>query len=268
MTQGLPQWLDHSFEFLVLAFLVVFVVGCGYNETPVCPDVENNDDGLVQFDELLNADDFIMAADALARDFRCEEGLPKLDHVGVLVPDVEDAVDSLESDNGFKRFFVAKASLRSWIENGLSMDFTGENGYGGFKGLFVEIVSPGGPSTFYLDDLDPTGRVVQHVGFLVSDPDAWATRLESGEGSGAVYERIVEGRIELARGLITRIDFVYIDTLDETGYYIEFSKWSILFGLIETEPMPALFHLIGALQVAVRPIFGTRSLNVDAIPFL
>ena len=72
---------------------------------------------MLYFDELLKADDFSGAVNALATDFMKEYGLEKVHQVGLVVPDVEAAAEKLEKE-GFGPFFIATGSPVFWKEKG------------------------------------------------------------------------------------------------------------------------------------------------------
>lgn len=105
-------------------------------------------------------------------------------------------------------------------ENLVAKEFKGKNAFGNYRGIDIEIVAPGTGSDFYRKDLDSNGRpVIQHIGFLVNDVDDWAEKFHE-EG----YELLVRGRID--SGPLSA-NFVYMDTVDEIGYYTEFIAFTL-----------------------------------------
>lgn len=200
---------------------------------------------MIFFDELMQADDFGSAADALGRDFRKRFALPGLHQLGLVVPDVERASRELE-DKGIGPFLIVGGSVDFWQERGESKGFTGKMGIAYHRGLEVELLEPGIGSDFYRQYVDHGGRaVVQHLGFLVRDVDVWASIV-----SQAGYPVWVKGDMS---AWPARTRFAYMDTVKETGFVMEFIAWSML-GLAFS-PVAGLFHLGGRLQKSI----GIRS---------
>ena len=82
---------------------------------------------MVSLDDLFKADDFIVAVDDLASDFRKEHGLPEIHQLGIVVPDVEMAAVKLE-EKGIGPFFIASGSPVLWKERGEDGNFQGKLG--------------------------------------------------------------------------------------------------------------------------------------------
>lgn len=68
---------------------------------------------MLLLDELLMAENFGNAVDALAADFRKEHNLPKVHQLGLVVPDVEAAAERLEN-MGIGPFLISSGSLARW----------------------------------------------------------------------------------------------------------------------------------------------------------
>ncbi|MBU0702714.1 MAG: VOC family protein [Chloroflexi bacterium] len=200
---------------------------------------------MIFLEDLLTAPDFQSAVDGLAREFRAERRLPPVHQLGLVVPDAEAAAEELEKQ-GIGPFFIAAGAPVFWRERSEERSFQGKLGMAGHKGFELELLEPGMGSDFYRSCLDCNGKiVVQHLGFLVDDVDAWA--------DGLAVPVYVRGRIKTGP-LVT--EFVYMDTMEQLGIIIEFINWS-LFG-ISIRPRGALYHALGRFE----KLIGKRSLSV------
>ena len=196
---------------------------------------------MVFFDDLLSADNFTLAVSRFAHEFREKYDLPQLHQLGIVVPDVEAAAATLE-ERGMSPFFIASGSPVFWNERGQDGQFTGKLGIAYHKGVEIELLEPGVGSSFYKACVDPDcSMVVQHLGFLVKDVDAWADRL-SREG----YPVWVRGTI---RAIPSTSEFAYMDTVEETGFVIELICWKIL-GIPFTPPS-GLFKALGRIEKTI-----------------
>jgi len=196
---------------------------------------------MVFFDDLLSADNFTLAVSRLAHEFREKYDLPQLHQLGIVVPDVEAAAATLE-ERGMSPFFIASGSPVFWNERGQDRQFTGKLGIAYHKGVEIELLEPGIGSSFYKACVDPDcSMVVQHLGFLVKDVDAWADRL-SRDG----YPVWVRGTI---RAIPSTSEFAYMDTVEETGFVIELICWKIL-GIPFTPPS-GLFKALGRIEKTI-----------------
>ena len=193
---------------------------------------------MVLFKELLNAPDFGAAADELARGFRDTYSLPPIHQLGIVVPDVQQAAEQLEA-MGMKPFFIAEGRPVSWHERSVPRSFSGKMGIAYHEGYEVELLEAGHGSDFYRNCIHPEDEmVVQHLGFVVKDVDAWHERLLA-EG----HPLWVRGRL---RAGPATTDFAYMDTLAHAGIIIEFICWRF-FG-IQVTPPPGIFHTIGRIE--------------------
>lgn len=200
----------------------------------------------VMLDDLFAAADFAKAADKIAGDFRQKFGFPPIHQLGLAVPDVEKAAEVLER-RGIGPFFIASGSPILWRERGSDGAFKGKLGIAYHGGLELELLEPGEGSDFYRRGLDADGRVVvQHLGFMVNDVDAWAKKLIN-----AGYPVYVRGKL---RSFPMSADFAYMDTEPGAGIVLELITWR-LFGIRMNMP-PAIFHGIGRLEKFI----GVRSI--------
>ncbi len=200
---------------------------------------------MILFEELMQAADFRSAADGLGGEFRKRFALPPLHQLGLVVPDVEQASRELEA-GGIGPFLIVGGSVDSWQERGEGRSFTGKMGIAYHQGLEVELLEPGVGSDFYRQHIDSGGRaVVQHLGFLVQDVDVWAAIV-----SQAGHPVWVKGDMS---AWPARTRFTYMDTVEETGFVMEFISWSLLG--IRFSPVAGLFHLGGRIQKGI----GVRS---------
>lgn len=196
---------------------------------------------MVYFDDLLQAENFTVAASSLAKEFRDRYELPPIHQLGLVVPDVISAAAELEA-KGMGPFFIASGSPVFWNERRQLKEFTGKMGIAYHKGFEVELLEPGAGSEFYKACVDPDCRmVVQHLGFLVTDVDGLAARLEK-DG----YPTWVRGSL---RAFPTSTEFAYMDTVAETGLVIEFISWRFM-GIPFKVPQ-GIFHAIGHVEKAI-----------------
>ena len=199
-------------------------------------------------EELLTAPDFENALDKLAPEFRERFALPEIHQLGLAVQDAEKAALQLEK-TGLPPFFIASGAPALWIEKGEHRSFSGKLGFAHHHGVELELLEPGNGSDFYRRSLDPDGRiVVQHLGFLVDDVDAWIEKLKAGG-----IDVWIRGAIELGPA---KIQFAYMDTEKDTGFIIEFISQRFL-GL-PWWPMDAVFKVVARVQKWT----GRRSLTV------
>jgi hypothetical protein len=134
--------------------------------------------------------------------------------LGVVVPDVVAAAAELEA-KGIRAFLLLGGSAKLWKERGAGRTMTSRLGFGYREGIEIELLEPGSGSDFYRRSLDPKGRpFIQHLGFLVSDVDEWANKLEN--AGCPIY---VRGRLRVGP---LRIEFAYMDTEKEAGLILEF----------------------------------------------
>lgn len=193
---------------------------------------------MIFFDDLLKADDFPGAVNDLAADFMKEHGLAKVHQVGLVVPDVEGAAKKLE-DQGFGPFFIATGSPVFWREKGRERSVSGKLGLAYHKGVELELLEPVIGSDFYTQSLDADGRiVVQHLGFLVKDVDAWADR-----ATNAGLPVWVRGQL---KAWPSTTNFAYMEPLKENGLIMEFINWRI-FGF-SFSPPPGLLKTVGRIE--------------------
>jgi len=172
------------------------------------------------FDDLLNAQDFVQAADNLAREYRSKHKLPSLDQLGLVVESVEDTASKLEA-LGIGPFLILEGPAKLWSERGQKRNFRGKMGLAYHRSVELELLEPGEGSDFYRQSLDPGGGItIQHLGFAVKDIEAWANRLVASDVSVWI-------RGKLKTGPLT-VDFLYLDTIPETGFVIEFLCWRLL----------------------------------------
>ena len=203
---------------------------------------------MVFLENLMSQPNFSNALDSLAPDYREQFALPAIHQLGLVVADVEKAALYLENQ-GVAPFFIATGSPAFWIERGDKRPFRGKLGISHHKGVELELLEPGEGSEFYRRSLNPEGRiVVQHLGFLVDDVDAWAETLTA---AGAPVW--VRGAIKLRPA---NTQFAYMDTEAETGIVIEFISQRC-FGL-KWWPLDAVFKVAARLEKWT----GKRSISV------
>ena len=203
---------------------------------------------MVFLENLMNPPNFSNALDSLVPEYRAQFSLPAIHQLGLVVADVEKAARYLE-EQGVPPFFIATGSPAFWIERGDKRSFRGKLGISHHRGVELELLEPGEGSDFYRRSLDPEGRiVVQHLGFLVDDVDAWADKLTA--AGDTVW---VRGAIKLGPA---NTQFAYMDTEAETGIVIEFISQRC-FGL-KWWPLDAIFKVAARLE----KWSGKRSISV------
>lgn len=190
------------------------------------------------FDDLLRADNLDDALSRIAQDFREKYKFPDIRQLGVVVADVEKAAANLEA-RGVGPFFIASDTLPLWNERGVNKTFSGKLGMAVYREYEIELLEPGVGSDFYKNYVDAQDRMVlQHLGFLVEDVDAWRNRLQQ-----AGCETWVRGRIQ---SFPMTIDFAYLDTLRPAGIILEFIDMRFLG--IRVKPPGPIYHALGRLE--------------------
>ena len=193
---------------------------------------------MIFLEDLMCRPDFGEALDNIIPEYRGQFSLPKIHQLGSVVADVEKAAFHLE-EQGVAPFFIATGSPAFWIEKGDKRQFRGKLGISHHHGVELELLEPGEGSDFYRRSLDPAGRIVmQHLGFLVDDVDAWAAKLTA--AGAAVW---VRGAITLGPA---KTQFAYMDTEEKVGIVIEFISQRC-FGL-KWWPLNAIFKVAARLE--------------------
>jgi len=193
---------------------------------------------MIYFDDLLENDNVHDTVCAIAKAFRQKHAFPRVRQLGVVVADVEKAAAKLEAE-GIGPFFIASDTLPFWNERGENRTFSGKLGMAVYRGYEIELLEPGVGSNFYKTCVDEKGRmVVQHLGFLVGDVDAWRDKLER-----AGCATWVRGRIQ---SFPMTIDFAYMDTFAQAGIILEFIDMRFLG--IRVRPPGAVYHALGRLE--------------------
>ena len=193
---------------------------------------------MILLDELMNAKDFDIAVNGLAREFRDAHQLPAIEQLGVVVPDVVRASENLEAQ-GIGPFLITHISPVLWRERGEERRIRGKLALAYHQDYELELLEPAEGSDFYGRRTESEGRMlVQHLGMLVEDVDAYAERLNA---SGV--ETWVRGRLKIGPLLV---DFAYMDTVEETGIIVEFISWRLYGRLFK---MPAgIVKVAGQVQ--------------------
>jgi hypothetical protein len=190
--------------------------------------------------EIMSDANFKERVQAIALESRKKLGIDVPVHqLGVVVPDVAAAAVELEG-KGIRPFLLMGGSARLWMERGSAGTMTSRLGFGYHQGIEIELLEPGSGSDFYRRSLEQKGRpFIQHLGFLVSDVDAWAKKLA--DAGCPVY---VRGRLGVGP---LRIEFAYMDTEKEAGLILEFICHR-LFG-IRIKPPVWLQQLLGRIEI-------------------
>lgn len=193
---------------------------------------------MVYFDDLLKDENIHDTVSGIARDFRKKFNFPEVRQLGVIVADVETAAAKLE-EKGIGPFFIASDTLKFWNERGEHRTFSGKLGMAIYKGYEIELLEPGAGSTFYKTCVDDKGRmVVQHLGFLVTNVDAYREKLEK-----AGCTTWVRGQIK-SFPVVT--DFAYMDSVARAGIILEFIDMRFLG--VRVTPPGVIYHGLGRLE--------------------
>ncbi|MDI6742571.1 MAG: VOC family protein [Smithella sp.] len=193
---------------------------------------------MIYFDDLLKDNNIHGTVSRIAGDFRKKHHFPEVRQLGVIVADVEKAAVKLEA-KGVGPFFIASDTLKFWDERGEKRTFSGKLGMAIYKGYEIELLEPGVGSTFYKTCVDEKNRmVVQHLGFLVNDVDAYRNRLEQ-----AGCKTWVRGQIK-SFPIVT--DFAYMDSVEQAGIILEFIDMRFLG--IGVKPPGIIYHSLGKLE--------------------
>lgn len=203
---------------------------------------------MIYLDDLLAQRDLHEAANALSKRTRDAHGFPRLHQLGVVVPDVERAAAELE-DRGIGPFFIASGRPIFWRERGENKKPRLKLGLAYHRQIEIELLEPAEGSDFYSDYVDANGQpVVQHLGFLVNDVDAWSEKLEA--AGSDVY---VRGQL---KGVGLTADFAYMERAEGDQLFMEFIRVK-LFGF-PIRLSAAKVHPIGWIQKRT----GKRCLTV------
>jgi len=203
---------------------------------------------MIYFEDLLKAQDFRLAVEGLAADFRQAHGLPKIHQLGLLVENVETAAKELET-RGIGPFFIAAGSPVFWMERGDKKAIQGKLGLAYYQGIELELLEPLEGSEFYTRSLDPAGRiVVQQLGFLADDVETWADKLTM-----AGISLWLLGRLKVGPA---KYDFAYMKPLEDSGLIMEFITWRLMGRPIG--PPKRLLKTLGKLQ----KLTGKRTIRV------
>lgn len=193
---------------------------------------------MIYFDDVLKDGNIHDTVSGIARDFRKKFNFPEVRQLGVIVADVEKAAAQLE-EKGIGPFFIASDTLKFWDERGEKRTFSGKLGMAIYKGYEIELLEPGVGSTFYKTCVDEKGRmVVQHLGFLVKDVDAYRQKLEK-----AGCPTWVRGQIK-SFPIVT--DFAYMDSVKQAGIILEFIDMRFLG--VRVTPPGVIYHGFGRLE--------------------
>ncbi len=193
---------------------------------------------MIYLDDLLTADDFNQEVNDLGGGFMARHGLEKVHQLGLVVPDVEQAAEALEQ-KGIGPFFIAAGSPRFWTEKGENRSVAGKLGLAYHRGVELELLEPVEDSNFYTRSLAPDGRpVVQHLGFLVRETDAWVRKAEKAGMGVWVRGKLIAWPMSA--------DFAYLEPEPESGLIMEFIDWRFLG--INTSPFPGFLKMLGRLE--------------------
>ncbi len=169
-------------------------------------------------DSLIGSPEASANMNNLARSFREEFQLPETHQLGCVVPSISPTAKQLE-ERGLPEFMISTGRLAVWRERGDSREFQATLGISYADDIQVELLEPGIGSDFYSQLLDDSDRVrLHHLGFFVLEMESYRAKLEA-----AGYPVYIEGKTDV--GSLT-VDFLYFDTLNKLGFFMELICWS------------------------------------------
>ena len=175
---------------------------------------------MITLESLLEKNDIHSAAKNLAKDFIAQNQLPNFHQLAFCVPSSDESSKLIEQQQNTQPFLLSEAVLPVWIERGIKKSFIGKVGVGYIDGLQIEFLETGVGSDFYSQLLSkPDETRLHHLGFFVEDLKPHTAALEEKGYPIYVIGKSIIGAIE--------VDFHYMDTFEELGFFIEFICFSI-----------------------------------------
>lgn len=203
---------------------------------------------MMYLNDFLAAKDFSAMVESTGAVLQERFGLPEVYQLGLIVPDIEAADETMVS-LGLPPSFIASVKTDRWMEKGEDMNISAKLGFAYHQGHELELIEPGDNASFYAQDLDPQGEiVVHHFGFMIKNLEDWMARLAS-QG----VPLLVRGKLSM--GIVTG-EFAYFDTRKECGMITELISMKIL-GVHRKLPS-ALLERLARLQVKT----GKRTISV------
>ena len=151
----------------------------------------------------------------IAKEFRLAHQLPEIDQIAFCVPKVEDSKSQLSNNDKVSGFLISEANLPCWVERGKERNFRGRLGIAYYEKMQIEFLEAGIGSDFYSQLMSSSNDTrLHHLGFFVKELEPISFSLTS-----AGFPLYVEGKSNIGA---VEVDFHYIDTFQELGFYMEF----------------------------------------------
>jgi hypothetical protein len=210
-------------------------------------------------EDYLAEPDFGKALRGLAGPLGDELGLPDVEEIGVVCPNVVLAAEALKRRwPKMTTLMLGAGSPSTFWEDGQKRNFTTRVGFGAYKGVLVELAEPGIGSNIFGQTPNPAGQVViNHIGYMPRGP----THLREDGGVERAWSDLlaahrVPKQFEAILGLLGFRAHVYIyeTVLRTQGVDLEFLDFRLFteHGLKLTFPA-RLAGLVGWLQANVGP---------------
>lgn len=150
--------------------------------------------------------------------------LPAISQLGIIVKDIETSIRNYSKLTGINHWYQAQIINQTifYRDEPINLELDLVVGYSG-KVQFELIQVLGGDQNIYTDLIQKQQEGLHHVGYVVSDIEAGS---EAFRACG--FSPLQQGTLETKGRALTR--FVYFDTFDTYGYYIELIQ-TTLFGI-------------------------------------
>lgn len=140
--------------------------------------------------------------------------LPGLGQVGIVVRDIDRAIDYYRDTFGLRRWAVFEGEPEKCVERGEEIFYSGRMAMAQAGPVQVELIQILEGESIHTEFLRDHGEGVHHLGFFVSNLDR---RLEAAREAGITV---------LQRGTLKQmgltIDYAYLDTVGIGGVIIEY----------------------------------------------
>lgn len=173
--------------------------------------------------------------------------LPAINQLGILVPNIHEAVTNYTRILGIGPWFRSKTVKHEVLYRGKPITIDVDIVLAFHKGIEVELIAlKGGDECIYTNLITTTGGGLHHVGSLVLSYDQGMKRVHE-----AGIEVIQSGVIVTQGGAVTR--YAYLDTVKQCGIITELIE-TRLYGI--PVPQNRFFMEIGCLTGDVEKING------------
>ena len=167
-------------------------------------------------------------------------GLPRLRQLGIVIKDIEKAMEFYSNFLNIKPWYRAKFAEQEILYDGKETEIELDIVLSYSRGLQVELIQiKGGDENIYVKHLEEHGEGLHHLGFYVSNIEKKVKQVEEME-----IEVIQSGSLKTQGGALTR--FVYFDTSHICGYITEFIETRLFgFKVPQSKIMLSLGSLTG-----------------------